>query len=88
MQEIVHPTESKQKIHILWDVIPCQQVNTSWCCGGVYCFHLQNSLRRIISKKNGIVLMNGVEQIALWPVLSWYSSGYIYSLLSWLSSQL
>jgi hypothetical protein len=65
MHDIVQPTESKQKIHILWDVTPCQRVNTSWCCGGAYCFHLQNSLRRIISKKNGIVMMNGVEQIAL-----------------------
>jgi len=29
-------------------------------------------------------MMNGVEQIVLWHVLSWYSSGYIYSLVSWL----
>jgi len=64
MHEIVQPTESKQKIHSL-GVTPCQWVNTSWCCGGAYCFHLQNSLRRIISKKNGTVMMNGVEQIEL-----------------------
>jgi hypothetical protein len=64
MHEIVQPIESKQKLHIPWDITPCR-VNTFWCCGGAYCFHLQNSLRRIMSKKNGIVMMKGVEQIAL-----------------------
>jgi len=47
MHEIMQLTESKQKIHILWDVTPCQRVSTSWCCGGAYGFHLQSSLKNI-----------------------------------------